>query len=253
MSNSRFEYVKTFEKNDKLLPECYLIVRVDGRGFKLFCEKYEFQKPNDIKALSLMNEAAKSVSKEFSDIIMAYGDSDEYSFLLKQETQIFERKKMKIVSNIVSLFTSFYMYHWRSFFPDLSLCAEMLPKFDGRIVEYPNFKCVRDYFSWRQVDCHINNLYNTTFWLLVNKKKMTRSEAENFLIGTNSSDKNEILFLDFNINYNNEPEIFRKGSVIIKTQNELNKKHIEIQHIDIIKNDKFWDQKIFLKKKSNPN
>lgn len=26
---------------------------------------------------------------------------------------------------------------------------------------------VRDYFAWRQADCHINNLYNTCFWALV--------------------------------------------------------------------------------------
>lgn len=26
---------------------------------------------------------------------------------------------------------------------------------------------VRDYISWRQADCHINNLYNTCFWALV--------------------------------------------------------------------------------------
>lgn len=26
---------------------------------------------------------------------------------------------------------------------------------------------IRDYFGWRQADCHINNLYNTCFWSLV--------------------------------------------------------------------------------------
>lgn len=38
-----------------------------------------------------------------------------------------------------------------------------------------------------------------------------------FLVqGTFSSDKNEILFSRFGINYNNEPEIFKKGSVIFR-------------------------------------
>ena len=33
--------------------------------------------------------------------------------------------------------------------------------------------------------------------------------------GTVSSDKNEILFSEFNINYNNLPQMYRKGSVIV--------------------------------------
>jgi hypothetical protein len=34
--------------------------------------------------------------------------------------------------------------------------------------------------------------------------------------GTLASDKNEILWSKFQINYNNEPEIFKKGSVVFR-------------------------------------
>ena len=34
--------------------------------------------------------------------------------------------------------------------------------------------------------------------------------------GTVAADKNEILFSRFHINYNNEPELFRKGSVVFR-------------------------------------
>lgn len=34
--------------------------------------------------------------------------------------------------------------------------------------------------------------------------------------GTLAADKNEILFSKFKINYNNEPEMFRKGSVVFR-------------------------------------
>ncbi|RDW90068.1 tRNA guanylyltransferase [Aspergillus mulundensis] len=70
--------------------------------------------------------------------------------------------------------------------------------------------------SWRQVDCHINNLYNTTFWMMVLRGGMSNTEAENELKGTVSSDKNEILFKRFGINYNNEEEIYKKGSVVYR-------------------------------------
>ena len=36
-----------------------------------------------------------------------------------------------------------------------------------------------------------------------------------FFQGTVSSDKNEILFSEYNINYNNLPQMYRKGSVLL--------------------------------------
>lgn len=41
-------------------------------------------------------------------------------------------------------------------------------------------------------------------------------DAEKELQGTFSSDKNELLFSRFGINYNNEPEMFKKGTVIFR-------------------------------------
>ena len=35
--------------------------------------------------------------------------------------------------------------------------------------------------SWRQVDCHINNLYNTTFWALIQSGGMDAKDAEKLL------------------------------------------------------------------------
>ena len=74
------------------------------------------------------------------------------------------------------------------------------PSFDGRIVLYPTEKVVRDYFSWRQADseylslelilgelericriAHINNLYNTAFWALVQEGKQTATQAHEAL------------------------------------------------------------------------
>lgn len=63
---------------------------------------------------------------------------------------------------------------------------------------------------------HINNLYNTTFWALVQQGGMGPREAEQKLSGSVSSDKNEILFKEFGINYNNEPECFKKGTVLYR-------------------------------------
>ncbi|EPE10666.1 trna guanylyltransferase [Ophiostoma piceae UAMH 11346] len=286
------------------MPNTWIVVRIDGRGFTKLCAKYGFEKPNDKRALDLMNAAAKAVMADLPDIVLAYGVSDEYSFVFHKSCQLFERRSSKLVSTVVSTFTAFYVYLWPSFFgpsggvvagrdedgvpivdfstlsiPETEpLAPSHLPTFDGRAVCYPSVQNLRDYLSWRQVDCHINNLYNTTFWALVKQGGMDTTAATELLKGTFSADKNEILFSRFKINYNNEPEMNKKGSVVFrdyelvdpatsegiaaavddqaepaavsKSKAESDKKRrskarITVEHIDIIR-DEFWERRPWL-------
>lgn len=159
--------------------------------------------------------------------------------------------RSKLVATIVSTFTAHYIFNWSGQFPDKPL-SPPLPSFDGRAVCYPSLQNLRDYLSWRQADCkpicccvmgrwlltrsgHINNLYNTAFWALIQQGGLDAKEAEKLLSvsldspthcldprigltlkGTLAADKNEILFSRFQVNYNNEPEIFKKGSVVFR-------------------------------------
>lgn len=214
MAKSKFEYVKKFEENDICLLNCWIVVRIDGRSFHRFSEDHGFTKPNDIRGLSLMNKCAEGVMNQFHDITISYGESDEYSFVFKRTTTQFSRRKSKLMTNIVSLFASTFVFHWSDFFPNTTL--QYPPMFDARTVVYPDLKNIRDYLNWRQADCHINNLYNTCFWTLVNKGGLSTTDAEKKLKGTLSSDKNELLFTEYNINYNEEPDMFKKGSVLIR-------------------------------------
>lgn len=228
MAKSRFEYVRQFEVHDALLPDTYIVVRVDGKKFHEFSKYYNFAKPNDERALKLMNAAAKNVFMQYKqEMICAYGESDEYSFILKRDTKLFNRRRDKISTLFVSLFTANYVSLWNLFFPDVVLHHKHLPYFDSRCVCYPNLTVVKDYLSWRFVDTHINNLYNTVFWYLIIKCGLTPQESEQKLCGTLSSDKQEILFSECGINYNNEPEMYKKGSLV-------NSKG-EIVHIDVVK------------------
>ncbi|KAF4517210.1 hypothetical protein B566_EDAN005264 [Ephemera danica] len=207
MANSKYEYVRNFETEDKCLPNAWIVVRIDGKGFHKFSEKHNFEKPNDARALNLMVKAAAVVMDEFKDICVAYGQSDEFSFVFRKETDVYKRRASKLMTYVCSLFSSSYVFFWSSHFgSDAPL--KYPPAFDARVVLYPSTENLRDYLSWRQADCHINNLYNTAFWAL----------AEARLCGTFSSDKNEILFSKFGINYNNEPEMFRKGTVIVRSK-----------------------------------
>lgn len=252
-----------------------------------------------------MNKCAELIVAEFDDVIMAYGDSDEYSFLLRRKCSLFERRESKLTSTFASSFTSYYVALWGKYFTnesgkesrdvtegveklslegetgeeaqevveeegkassqshtdsgssrdqDYSLQLHMLPTFDARCVVYPNAQSIRDYFSWRQVDCHINNLYNTTFWTLVQQGNMTTQEAEQRLSKTVSQDKHELLFTEFGLNYNNEPDVFKKGTTIVKefdtsglSQRQVERKmkkmgRVRVMHCDIIR-DGWWDER----------
>ncbi|KAH9925468.1 Thg1 C terminal domain-containing protein [Amylocystis lapponica] len=278
MAGSRYEYVKNFELPDLLLPGTFMVLRIDGHHFHRLSEEHKFAKPNDERALQLMDHAARDVMIEFRDIVLAFGESDEFSFLFRKSATLYNRRQSKILTNVTSLFTSSYIFNWAKYLPDTPL--KYPPCFDGRIVLYPSQKEVKDYFSWRQADTHINNMYNTVFWALVLQGGETTTQAHATLQGTVSSTKQEILFSRFNVNYNEVSLRYRKGSILVRepilpeasqgadlgtSENTASsvpalssslsvtkkgkapkvKTKVELLHCDII-SDSFWDERPYL-------
>ncbi|CAM9472401.1 unnamed protein product [Laminaria digitata] len=152
---------------------------------------------------------------EWPDLVMAFGQSDEFSFLLPASSPLYGRRSAKLSTSFVSLFSSSFVFFWPKHFPDTPLLYP--PNFDARVVAYPTAQHVRDYFGWRQADCHINNLYNTCFWALV-ADGVPKQDAQVALKGTTSGDKNELLFSRFDINYNDTPRRFRKGTTLYRAR-----------------------------------
>ena len=164
MAGSKYEYVRSFEADTVLLRDTYIVVRVDGRGFSRFTTVHNFSKPNDIRGLALMNQCA-AVAMRDCGAVLAYGQSDEYSLVLPRNATLFGRRAAKIASCVASQFAACYVFYWPRYFPDVPM--KYPPTFDGRCVTYPTLTSACDYVRWRQVDAHINALYNETFWALV--------------------------------------------------------------------------------------
>ncbi|XP_078809754.1 putative tRNA(His) guanylyltransferase isoform X2 [Oryzias latipes] len=206
-----------------------------------------------------MTRSAQSVMEELEDIIIAYGQSDEFSFVFKRTSNWFKRRASKLMTHVASQFSSSYVFYWKEYFEEQPLLYP--PSFDGRVVLYPTNRNLRDYLSWRQADCHINNLYNTVFWTLVQKGGLTTAQAEDRLKGTLAADKNEILFSEFDINYNNESALHRKGTILLWKKHEetvirrmkqpnaeekevpvtRSKRRVENLYCDII-GEQFWEE-----------
>ncbi|KAF7457737.1 tRNA(His) guanylyltransferase [Cryptosporidium felis] len=221
MACSKYEYIKDYELQNKIIKNCWFVIRVDGHGFHDFTKDHNFQKPNDKRCLDLMNLCAENIMRNLSDIVISYGQSDEF----RRKTDLWNRRSEKILTHVVSLFTSTFIFHWNNFFPDEKLLYP--PTFDGRIIIYPTNEDIRTYLSWRQVDCHINNLYNTCFWLLVSRKNLSEQEATEKLRYTDSSFKNELLFQEFGVNYNSVSSQFRKGTTIFRSKPKKKMSRIE--------------------------
>lgn len=247
----------------------YIIVRIDGDKFHRYSSVHNFHKPNDKRALDLMVEAAKHVIYVCKgDISLAYGQSDEFSFLVRSTLNL-PRDLVRLSSLITSSFTNAYNRNWNNHFLGYSheINKEQVYKawFDGRAKEYPDRESVINYFKWRQIDCHINNLYNTTLHAISgnyvkyeqisknggdmkttiitdyieDKSKFCSTEdATQRLKGTISSDKHEILFKEYHINYNNELEQFKKGSILVYDPDKLDS---SVHHVDLCKTEYFWE------------
>lgn len=219
--------------------------------------------------LNLMSHAARCVMDEFLDIVLAYGQSDEYSFVLHKSTALYNRRESKLCSNINSLFTSAFCLNWARWF-GAGTQPKYPPSFDARAVLYPSDATLRDYLAWRQADVHINNLYNTAFWTLVQRGGLTTQAAEQRLCGTFSADKNELLFSEFGINYNAEPAMWRKGTTLVRKRmrvpeellaaavgderpatDEKERMFVVPMHRDLIQ-ERFWQKNAELLDKSAP-
>lgn len=76
-----------------------------------FSDAHDFEKPNDVRALDLMNRAAKAVMDEFPDIVLAFGESDEFrsvrgdnpiehcansSFLMRRTATVYGRRRRQV-------------------------------------------------------------------------------------------------------------------------------------------------------------
>lgn len=154
----------------KILPNSYVLVMVDGRGFSKLI-KNKFEKPFDDKFIYMMNESAKYVCENVCGCKFAYTQSDEASFVLtdfdNDKTDSFYKYRLcKMNSIIASLMTSKFnqlmtleiMNTPASDTDKIEMIKNMkLAQFDCKTWSVP---CYNDAFAWflyRQIDCVRNS------------------------------------------------------------------------------------------------
>lgn len=182
-----------------VLPEMYIVARIDGRGFtRLTKELHDFEKPFDIHFRDYMVETVKHLMNCGFRVTYAYTESDEISLLLDMQENAFGRKHRKLNSLLAGEASAKF-----------SLQLGNVAAFDCRICELPNQALVTDYFRWRNEDAHRNALNAHCYWLLRNQGQ-SPAEATDRISRLSIAAKNELLFSN-GINFNNLPSWQKRG------------------------------------------
>lgn len=190
--------MKAFEPFSKteLLPETYLVVRVDGSNFHQFTEKMNYKKPFDEIFSKMMRDTIKELMAKYP-IVYAYTQSDEASFLF-DKTDFFKHRVEKIDTIISSEFASRF-----------GIKAGAPVAFDGRVISIPSPELVIKYFIWRMEDANRNSLNQWLYWTL-RHEGMSGLKAGTFLEHKGHAFKNEELHKR-GINYNTIPTWTKVG------------------------------------------
>ena len=182
-----------------LLPELYLVARLDGNRFtRLTKEICAFEAPFDERFRDMMVETVKELMNYGFRIIYGYTESDEISLLFHPDEETFGRKVRKFNSLLAGVASA-------SFSTQLGKQAI----FDCRMVPLPTVERVQDYFLWRQEDAHRNSLNAHCYWLL-RKQGKSVAEATKMLEGQSVAFKNELLFQS-GINFDKLPSWQKRG------------------------------------------
>ena len=182
-----------------LLPEMYLVARLDGNRFtRLTKEICHFEAPFDIKFRDMMVETVKDLMNYGFRVIYGYTESDEISLLFHPDEDTFGRKVRKYNSILAGVASA-------SFSTNIGQHSI----FDCRMIPLPTLERVQDYFQWRQEDAHRNALSSHCYWML-RKQGKSAAEATQMLEGKSVAFKNEFLFQN-GVNFDKLPNWQKRG------------------------------------------
>lgn len=225
----RMEYFRSLT-DYRLMPNGYIVVMVDGRGFSKVV-KNRFNKPFDDTFISIMNNTAKYICEHVQGIRLAYVQSDEISFIITDNNTsdtFFNYRLNKMQSIIASLTTIAFndLYIENILSTDMSLEDKIKkisakPKFhfDCKVWNVPS---TNDAFAWllyRQNDCIRNSKQQTAQTYLPKKS----------LLGLTCDEQIQRLLNEKNINWNDYDMGCKYGRLIHKDLVSVQTPHGDVQ------------------------
>lgn len=199
----RMKMLEGMEAMRKLMPLLPICVRLDGRGFSKFTRG--MNRPYDTRMQEMMYLTTLHLVEECNAVV-GYTQSDEISLVMIpkfKEEPYFGGRIQKICSSLSAVASVKFNSLLLSQFPDK---VKLAPTFDCRVWNVPNLSEAANTILWRELDASKNSV------------SMAASHyfSHDSLQGLNGKQKQEKLFKEKNINWNDYPEEFKRGFLILK-------------------------------------
>lgn len=179
----------------------HVVIRIDGRAFHQFTRGLE--RPYSRRLADALDEAAVRLCGEMIGCRFAYGQSDEYSFVLTDTEPAdaalwFDGNVQKMVSVSASVFTGAFNQAFR---------GGQAGAFDSRVLVIAQPSEVQKYLLWRQLDASANSL---------NMLASAHFPHEE-LVGKSTAEKHELLHSK-GLNWAKEPADFKRGRAVVRVE-----------------------------------
>lgn len=207
MNDELGDRIKTYFEDPArvLLPrKTWVVVRVDGKGFHTFTRN--MPRPYHRPLADALDAAAIHLCEQMAGCAFAYGQSDEYSFLMtdfgRDDSRMwFDGSVQKIASVSASLFTAAF----HSAFEAPGLAA-----FDARVFAIPNRAEIEKYFRWRQDDASRNSL----------NMLASHYYSHEELLGKSANEKHDLIHAKGD-NWAKWPADFKRGRVVRRIEDRF--------------------------------
>lgn len=202
--------LKSYEAQEtarKFIPGVPIYARVDGRGFSKFTQ--DMERPFDARMQAAMIYALQYVVDK-SHASIGYHQSDELSLAWTNQDHTaepwFGGKIHKLTSVLASMVTIAFVEGIMNNFPNWQELLLRMPHFDCRVFQVPNLDELANCFLWRNLDATKNAISQAAHHYF--------SHAE--LQGKSGAQKQEMLFQQHSINFNDYPASFKRGTFVRK-------------------------------------
>lgn len=189
-----------FAARHVLTPRTYTIIRIDGKTFHSFTR--HCQKPFDFSLMDAMESTAQALVAEIHGAVLAYHQSDEISIVLQDFAKhgsdawmggVVQKQASVAASVATAQFNAAYEH------PD-----GVQALFDARTFTIPAKHEVINYLIWRQLDATRNavNMAASAHFAHERVHRLT------------SNQRQELLFSEAGVNFNDYPTRAKRGTVI---------------------------------------
>lgn len=201
--------MKSYEDSARFMRQLPVVLRIDGKCFSKFTKGLE--RPYDERLTNLMIEVTKYLVDELNAVI-GYTQSDEISLILYNADPfseiIFGGKKQKLISVPASMATAKFNELRQKLLPDFKV--DKIAIFDCRAFQVPTLTEAANAILWREQDA-TKNAISMAARAFISHKQMQN---------LNGKQLQEILWSDFQINFNDYPNSFKRGTFVRKRFDE---------------------------------